>query len=642
MTFRPYSTVLILLALSVCAPGCTNLLARRAIVSFSESLQSDDLEKIRATTSDQFASKALRKPEAVNDLKMMRVPKGDVEIISMEEVNETTKKATVQVGTKEQHKIVDFQLKLDPQTSKWVVDDVVIGQLDDRGKEIRRSVTEQMDLLLSCREFMADWHEGSREVKLSHCTEELRTELDKLPPTWFNKLTADIVGTDRRSSFRPDARLNGDRAVVRVPHTDGSLFIEFHSVDGKWKAQNLAVEPKDEDSTGVRSLAKLAASLNQTAGFLTAFAAGDSVEIEDYSSPDFYSRCLMSGDFQDIPLPLEQVIKAEYESKQFQDHSELLLESDNATYMVTLRHIDVTEKGTTKTRTETRVDELTIFEEDGKSVKKVSAILLSNTVVNLFVEALLDRDLKQLRQLSSNDFNNRVWKREAARHFVILPYPAIDPGEPEVFATAYRGDVTEISVEQGSIPMTFVLRLSDDMMVVDDVIIPDHRYRPSLKANLEMILPIYEFASAVQQRDVDRLIEHSGNSLDQIVWKQLNFVPDVSQQLVRPLMSEVVKIRVEEDWTTVHTSDGVTNAEIRLVGEGQFYRIHDIVVSSEQDSTRQMAFLGTLRSMISEGILLPNGAKPRSIMHANVPKATPVQTIQQTSFEPIEREVYEQ
>ena len=643
MMFRPRPHyALAVLAVSMLT-GCTNLLARRAIIQFTDSVASADLEQVKSTTSAQFGAKALRQPEAMRDLSLMRVPQGDVKILELEPISETSKRAKVQIGKDKDHpQIVEYTLSLDPETSRWVVDDVVIGQRDERGQEIRRSVTEQMDLLLTCREFLDDWHDGPRSDKLAHCTDELFHELNTVPDVWLDGLIKEIIGSDRRQNFRPDARLNGNRAVVRLPHSEGSLFIEFQQVANQWKVQNLAIEPKNEDSTGVRSLMTLAESLNQTSRFLTAFAGGDRVAIEVCATPDFYSRCLALGDFTKITIPFAELTATQFESKQYPDRSEILLGGADGTYVVTLRRVDLTDSYGNVQKSETRVDEVTLFDPSGGGGKKFSAMLLSKSVINLFVEAMQDRDIAKLKQLSSNDFNDRVWKRDVARHFVILPYPDFGMGEPEVFATSYHGDIAEVSVEMNHVPMTFVLRLSQDLMVIDDVIIPDYSLRPSVKENLELMLPIYEFAAAIHQQDLETLIRQSGTGLDQIIWQQLNLVPEMARQLVRPMMSEVVSIDVSEEWTTVTTSDGETMAEIRMVPEGPFFRVHDVILRNQADPGVEMAFLGTVRKMISQGMILPAGARKSAVMQANLPKAVPEQVAPKANFQPISPALYQQ
>ncbi|QDT35454.1 hypothetical protein Mal48_47310 [Thalassoglobus polymorphus] len=615
--FRPKFVFTFILLAGLVAQGCTNLMARRAIMDFSASLESQDLEQIRVATSSDFGSKALRQPEAISDLKLLRFPKGEVRVISIEAIDEVTKMATVAIGEEDNAKEVDYKLTLDRETGRWVVDDVILSQDDTTGREIRRSVTDQMDLLLSCRELLKDWESAPRSVKLQHCTEELHEHLAKLPPNWFKRLSEDAVGSGRRSTFRPEARLNGDHAVVVAPHQDGSLFVEYRKELNNWKVQNIAIEPKGKGDTGVRSLMTLAKTLNSSAEFLASFAAGDVDQLAETASPAFYKQSLLNADLDSIRLPVEMMIADEYDAKQHKDRTELLLEANGTTYMLTVRTVDLENEDGSPRAAEPRVDEVTIFEANGSDVKKISAMLLSSSVVDLYVEALRTRNLQQIRSMSSNDFNERVWKLEASKHFKIMPYPHIDAGDPEVLSTVFRGDITEITIAQGETPMTFILRLGEGWMTVDDVIMPAHNRPVSLKANLELMLPIHAFASGVNRGDVDEASKYSDSGLDQMIWRQLNYVPDFSKQMVRPLMSEVMRISPNQSWIVVHTSDGTISSEIKMVRRGERYVVHDVSMINEASPTKQFAFLQTARQMIAAGQLLPKGATKAPVIQAS-------------------------
>ncbi|MBT5019277.1 MAG: hypothetical protein HON04_11085 [Planctomicrobium sp.] len=644
MMFRPDFPVYVLLISTLFTSGCTNLIARRAIVNFADSLESQDLEQIRVATSEKFEEKALRQPEAMSDLRLMKFPKGDVRVVALEPINESTKLATVEIGKDDAAKVLDYRLTLDAETGRWVVDDVILSQNDTTGQEIQRSVSDQMDLLLTSRELLKDWASAPRTVKLQHCTNELHAALSTLPPNWFNSVTEQSVGKGRSVTFRPEARLNGDHAVVVAPHDGGSLFIEFRKELNHWKVQNLAIESKSGEEAEMRSLMTLAKTLNHTAQFLTNFAEQNISELEAFASPDFFSQSLQNGDIGSIHLPVAMLIADDYDAKQYQDRTELLLEANGTTYMLTVRAVDLVNEDGSAAANEPRVDEVTIFEADGSEVKKISAMLLSSSVVDLYVEALRTRNLQQIRSMSSNDFNERVWKTPAAKHFGIMPYPFIEEGETEVLSTVFRGDITEITVAQGNTPMTFILRLGEGWMVIDDVQMPARDRPVSLKSNLEMLLPIHAFASAISRGDVEGADRYSTNSMGQIIWKQLNYVPEISRELVRPLMSEVIRITPGESWMIVHTSDGMISSEIKLAREGDRFVVHDVSLINEASPTKQFVFMKNIRQMIAAGQLLPRGARRQSVMQASGSQEVESQQeqlpVQSAVFEPIPSEVY--
>ena len=192
--------------------------------------------------------------------------------------------------------------------------------------------------------------------------------------------------------------------------------------------------------------------------------------------------------------------------------------------------------------------------------------------------------------------------------------------------------------------MTFILRLGEGWMVIDDVQMPAQDRPVSLKSNLEMLLPIHAFASAVNRGDVEAAARYSTSAMDQIIWRQLNYVPEISRELVRPLMSEVIRITPAESWMVIHTSDGMISSEIKLAREGNRFVVHDVSLINEASPTKQFAFMKNIRQMIAAGHLLPKGAQPQTVQQASASQTPLIQPVQRpvkpAGFEPIPAEVY--
>lgn len=643
--------ILFALALGLVVPGCTNLMARRAIERFSESLQAQNLDKLKATTSGEFDQMALRQPEALGDLKLLKIPTGDVKIEKVEKLEDGTKKVIAKIGDKKNPKEVEYRIALNRKTGRWVVDDIIMKQ--DSGKGIvEKSLTEQMNLLLCCREFLTAWKEGSRADKLAYCEPSLRSELETLPPTWLNKLAEEIVGNGRSKSYRPDARTTDDRSVVVIPHPDGDLFLEMKQSGDQWLVSDLAVEPSSKSVTGIRSARKIAKSLNRSAEFLTAYAAENREVLQQTSSRDFYEKCLSGADLKEIELPVPTLLSERYDARQFPDRVELILKGPQSTYMLTLKQIETDLVDGTKGNAETRIDDVTIFEKDGKEVKRFSAVFVTHSIVSLYLDALRSRELIQLKKMSSNDFNDRVWNRPEASHFAIMPEPEIASGEPEIISTVFRGDVSEVTLAVGDSPMTVVLTSSKGWMVVDDVIMPALNRPTSLKLNLEIQFSLHAFAAAAGRGSLPELIQYSADGLDRIVWRQLDQTPELAKKLVRPLMSEVVSVEMNDPWTKVTTSDGITQAEVFLIKEGTRYVVHDLVLVSEANPEHRVEWMATMRRMIADGEIGPLAKRRHDIQQARAelsveqlparPKAESGTRESEKSpvFEPIDRALY--
>jgi hypothetical protein len=167
-------------ALSVSLTGCTGLFTQRAVTAFARSLESKDIAQLKAHSSKEFEDRALRLPEAVQDLKLTNLPQGKVKVISIEEQGRDARLVKVEFG--DTKKTADFRLTRERSSGRWVVDDVIVATSKNSEKtQVTRSVTEQMNLLLSVRELITEWQSDDRERILAASTPELRKDLGRRP-----------------------------------------------------------------------------------------------------------------------------------------------------------------------------------------------------------------------------------------------------------------------------------------------------------------------------------------------------------------------------------------------------------------------------------------------------------------------------
>lgn len=621
-------------------PGCSGLFTKRAIERFALSMQEQDLDKLKLSTSESFEQKALRQDDSAKGLKMLKLPIGKVEIVSVEDLPDGKRRAKVKIGEKDKTKELEYILSKSKKNG-WVVDDIVVSQDSGGGQIVERSVSEQMDLLLTCRELLISWRGSSNAEKLAFCDAKLRSHLEPLPAQWLNQMSKEIAGPGHQSSFKPDARLNGDVAFVVIPHPDGNLYLEMMQENDKWLLHDLAIEPKSKDSTGIRSLMKMVAALDQSAKFLTAYEGGDREALSQVSSASFFKQCLSAADLETVPVPATILKESSYEARQFTDGGdsisrlELLVHDEQQTYMLTLRAEEVAQTETAKKQTEFRVDEVTIFEKGAKDVKRMSSLFLAHAVTQAYMSALVERNVSRLKEISSTNFNERVWNRPEARHFAIMPEPNLEAGEPQILSTNFRGDTSEVTLIQGETPLTLILLQAKGWMVVDDVLMPAFDRPTSLKTNLEALLTVHAFAGAIHTRNLNDLIRFSADGLDRIAWRQLAEVPDLTQQLVKPLLSEVVLLQPQEDFTLIRMSNGEVQAEVKLVREGEKYAVHDVSLTSISVPDQKFELLPTLRHMIAAGKLGPANKKTGQIqpvkgVQAELPK------VRKAAFEPVD------
>lgn len=226
-------------------------------------LESGDLQKLKNATSERFEERALRQDVALDDLKLLRLPTGDLEIDKVEEVSPTVKRVTVMVGESKQK--LKYQLKLDPQTKKWVVDDIYLKQKKE-GVTATKSVTEQMDLLLSVREFLDAWKDGDRDDVLRTVTPEFAEALRPLPPAYLNRLTQQVVGKQKTGKrLQPRAQLDENTAHIRLPIAVGELWLTAKRADGHWLVDEVEVNSREEKEA-VPSTRQLGASHSRSDG----------------------------------------------------------------------------------------------------------------------------------------------------------------------------------------------------------------------------------------------------------------------------------------------------------------------------------------------------------------------------------------
>ncbi|MCA9080963.1 MAG: hypothetical protein KDA58_10420 [Planctomycetaceae bacterium] len=592
------------LLLSVCAAtlaglaGCANLMTKQAIERFSAGIEEQDLDALREHSSNSFEHKALRTAAATQDLRILKVPTGKFRIEEVERVSDHTRRVVVSVGEKQQARRLEYRLTRDRSTAQWVVDDLTLDPLQDG--QSPPSIAEQMDLLLSARNFLDVWKGEDRDQKLQACTQELRESLETLPPAWFGRLTEQTLGDGRQRTVRPEARMNGDLAVVVVPHPEGELFIELKKQD-TWQVNDAAVQPKNKTENGIPSIKKLALTLNRTAEFLSSYAAVEREGLQATSTPKFFDRCLSAADLATVPLPVADLLLDGYELRHYTDRRELLLEAHDITYMLSLQSTQSEAEVQQGKDPRYLVDEVTIFEQGGDQVKRVSAMFLSHAVVQLYGEALSQRDLHSLKKLSSPDFNARVWDQESAELFTVMPLPEFTDPEVKIISTIFRGDATEVTVSQGARAETFVLALLDGLPVVDDVVLPSTTRPTSLKRNLELLLPMYAFASSLYREDLPGLLRYSADGLDRIVWRQVDHVPVMEADVVSSLMLGVSGIESAEPWSVIRLGNDEAGAEIKLVREGNRFVVHDLGVWDNNQLAARFEMLPTLRHRLATG-----------------------------------------
>ncbi len=301
--------------------GCTKMLTQQAVNRFSKCLEEKDYTGLKLSVSNRFETRALRREEALRDVKILNIPTGKTKIIEIEEVSKNEVRAKVEIGKEKAAREVVYTLVRDPKIQRWVVDDVTLKQDSGRG-DVTRSAIEQLDLVMSVRDFVDAWRSNEPEKILAVTSPELREQMEHLPPAWLTQLASHVAEqTPQQKSLRPDARLKDDKAVVGV----GSVLVEFQLIDGHWFVRDAALE--DQEDT-VRSALKLATALRQSQLFLEAYAAGDQESLSKIATSEFHQGCLVAADLSRYPVPTVELFAKPYEARQQKDHLDIVLKSE--------------------------------------------------------------------------------------------------------------------------------------------------------------------------------------------------------------------------------------------------------------------------------------------------------------------------
>ncbi|HVJ66521.1 MAG TPA: hypothetical protein VM510_00985 [Caulifigura sp.] len=609
-------------ALGACLPGCTGMLTQQAVTAFANSVQTKDLARLKSSTSSEFEKKALRLSESAQDLRLINLPQGKATVVSIEEQGPTQRIVKVQHG--EAKKPIEYHLVRE-KNGKWVVDDVLVSQKKDGDeKAVWRSISDQMNLLLSVRELITDWQSKDRERVLSATTPDLRHELDGLPPAWLDKVTSRVAGEGPLRQWRPEASMKENRAVVKLSRSgagggrDGEVLMEFKLTDDRWLLEDASWPGADHSD--VSSLRQLSIALTFARKFLEAYGAEDKPALAGLCTSEL-NRCLEGSELKRVPLPVVDLLTRPFEVRQHRDKLDVLLAAENETFTLNVQWQN--EKGEIPTSstdkvTQARVEEITIYDRKEEQVKRVSSMFQAHALVEYYAEVLATGDVEQLRVLSTTGFNDRVWRRFPADVLRLIHLPEIENAPPRLVTTVFNGPVTEVTVMQGERALTYVLHTEQAEVKVDDVLLPVMDRPSSLRKHLELLGPVYQLADGIRRQDRAVLMASSGNSLDRIVWEQVKEAPEIGVDIVPRLIAPVVAIRAGDLQSRVTLSDGQHVAEIELEEERGRFVVADVKFV-EGEGRPPVAMLQSMRHSIARDMqarssreILPASAEMRS------------------------------
>tara|TARA_R110002095_G_scaffold78106_2_gene67140 strand:- start:91736 stop:93649 length:1914 start_codon:yes stop_codon:yes gene_type:complete len=589
--------------------GCASLVETQAIEQFAKAIENEDLKTLKHHSTMKFSKVALRNPSSMDDLKILKIPTGETTVVEIKDLSDNHKQVVVEVG-KNKKKLL-YDLKKVTKTGEWIVDDLYINQ-KQKNLNVMKSVTEQMDLLLTVREFVAAWETGNRDDILATTDGEFKEVLEELHPGFLAKLSKKVAGESGKSKKqRPDAQLDKDIAIVTLPRRSGEMIISMKLKEGKWKATDVAVESKT-DGKHVNSAHKQAKMLLAISNFLDAYNKNNKDELKTYSASQFYRGSLDFGDLSIAPLPETHAAATDYELKiegnlaNFVTHiqgkmvnlSVIKVESDE---------IDIPEKYL--------VEEVTLFQDQGNQQITLTSLFSSRAIAQLFSEALSNRDLTILDFSSTPDFSARVWKKVIPKLAAQLPVQEITESGFSILDIKFNGAVTKVSVRQGNLPLTYILREHLGKLLVDDVQV-DLKGRPaSVKETLELMVQVQNYAYYMHEENIGKLQRHSSRDFNELVWRQVGQVPQTQYEIPELLMSKLTSLERNENegFARIQVGDKHQGATVILKKQYDQYVIDDIMVNSDKVASSYVSAKKELR--------LAMAATPGTLKQTTVPAA---------------------
>ncbi|MFV0444164.1 MAG: hypothetical protein ACK5Q5_11400 [Planctomycetaceae bacterium] len=591
--------------------GCTSLLTARAIESFTTELAAGNLAGLQETTSTGFQERALRADGALESLKVLPLPTEEGKVITDEEISPTERLVTMQIGKEPKIQTVKYQLKREAATAegraRWVVDDIILVR--DRGEgqaPQTKSLTEQMDVLLTAQEFMTSWKGGGREETLALLHPELRQRLESLSGVHLAQITNEMLDGLKDDTFRPEARIQPAHAVVLLPRRSGKLQLDLEhdpTSPHRWMIRDIVRQSSRQGEPDL-SVAHLAGTVGQAADFLNAYQSQDHKALQEVSTEAFYAKTLSTADFSTAPLPVPQLLASRFVIEEQDQRTDLVFELGDDTYLISMSRTqqpDVVLPEQRSSESPCRVDEVTVYERGGAQIKPLSVVFSAQAVVEVFAESLAQRDLALVTELSTQDLNRRVWSRLAAPELMrSLPLEDFPAAEPKIVTTIFQGPVTEITVTQGTRALTYVLHATNGRPEVDDIKYPSNNRAGSLKTALESVVPVYNFVWAWTRGNKQELERHSSDGVRRMVWMRSGSIPTVKAPLDMYLGRSLPRIEEHGRDQLLTFGPADHGMVVRLVHEEGRLVVEDLHLVDAALAGGRLEFINSLRNWITQ------------------------------------------
>ena len=610
--------------LLACTSGCTTSLFRaetwsglmqkpdilehgtelRVISKFSASLNEDKEAEFRRTVSTRFENSALRAPDSFRNLEILKLPKGELEIVESSEVEagrcETVAKE--KTGTTK----YQFILVKDPVKGRWVIDDVMLRQ-QKKGTRSTKSAVELMDLLITLREFLGIWEKGSREEVLQAVSADMATSLEALPESWQVYLTQQILAEySPEMARRPEIQMNDTDAVGKLPAKNGYFLVKVVREEDRWKVSDIEHRNSLRNSRGDHhpgSVLRQARAILAVTSFLDAYNHEDLEQLQAVSEPRFFDSSLRIGDLSTIHLPPAEHAPDNLQIQSFAGKLTVIMPGPDHVVRMDLESADTSTQTTSEkmemadVEKDFLVSDVTLYDQRSQKQRSLRAAFTAPARAMLFVAALHEHDLPILRQVSSAQLNEGIWSRIDQDWLAEFPLDAVPGGQLELIETSSTGSATELQFQSDEGRLcSIIMEDENGSLVVTDLQYPGADLAvASLKTQLLVSVPIIDFARAWQAEDIDTVRKMTSSEFNRLVWSNLRRLPEELNNLPLLLKQPVQSVRQSPQTAVVEL--GSRNATtVTLAREGSAWVIDEI------SCTRKDKTVLHVRKSLREGI----------------------------------------
>jgi hypothetical protein len=225
-----------------------------------------------------------------------------------------------------------------------------------------------------------------------------------------------------------------------------------------------------------------------------------------------------------------------------------------------------------------------------------------------FSAALAARDLATLKNNATHDFNRRVWEKAAVSHFDGLPMTRLPAARPRVVETRFQGSLTEILVEQGETPQTYVLREEGGRMLVDDVLSPAPGWPDSMKTTAEIMIPVLSFSQGLRRwserhgpAEMEIVRGNSTREFSKFAWNHFDEMTDIEPNPESYLTAPLAAISISGDRADVVFGNNRHGARFSIARERGEFKVDDVTLVAGLGDDQQIPLKRTIRTQLAQG-----------------------------------------